>query len=1399
MDKRSYSCQAGRLASSNTPGSRDGRGLWHSFAGLQGSQSDQDLPFEMQKAPSIPENGLPTSVINLTPSTAHGLPSGFFFPPDGSETGHSHLQHSPNPPHSGYHYAPHPGYPTPSPAQQTETLPRFAPYTKNARRHHTQNTGDSNQTYNGSRVHNKRSSRSTSPTSSQDNLLTPRSPPTSIPSPEAIIADGKGKMKTQTPSQRYVSLLFECGLGYPLWRPTPRRTRAGEEYIINIGDVGVVRDGLPFYTLFNITQPKDSLANRDGVPEGVDPPCIVQPRSVTVDDKSDEKGKSYIRPKESILSENVQEDVDGSRVFNFTLTSTHGALLLLPRGSILETLEPGNEFTSRVQCHWHQWFDWAEQQGGLGDQRALYVVTGVEKCSAWAIAAWDSAADTENLQSLSLKLTVDGYDGGCSWAYSTARCETQSSARPTPSAEQTVFIRGFWINRYGGGNGSSPPPAPMDFGGDGGDDDGDNSGGDCHDDDHPRGNGRQQDHSSSSGNSSSRTTGRSSASFSGRGHSGGQYFLSLDLPQSDMRITNSSGSGSNSVTHPCTVINNLAFELISNIDPALLDAGCVVVSHDDDWMNIIRDSDGELPSEAEIIRRVSTELKYVVQGDTIYTSRMSNADTELIQQSLMSVQTATTPIPLLIEFRETEVEPEGVIQTATSASTTVSEAPLLPPSGASDDRNEEKISDALNPDPSFLHASETLLYQPSQFNTQRYTSLGDVFQRQTSQRAHSMFSAGDISSESPDFSSRSPSLWSFTEDTFIRDRMSDISTPNTSPALSVFHGFTPGTSPAPVFHGFIPNTSPAPSVLRGSPSRGLLAEMRKQAETIEKLTAKLAEAEAKSPLAALDAGADPRSPASLLGMVTEEPSDVMNVEKEVSKNWVDKELDSFAPFGGLLERARELSIVSQEGSEDVCIGGEDTGEEEKEGEGGLTAENVRGHGRASSANPPNANAADGQDRAVTNADFLESARLPDPKETQAYFKSQTPDPLKSGIITQAEAIELFNLFFTTMNLSVSLIDPVLYTPQRTLHRSPLLFTVICTIASRFYTRKSELYSQLVRQAQDIAGTICFTGQKNVEMSMAFVLMSLYPAPFEHFEDSRSCMYLEIAIRIATELNLCLPPTVKPLNEVHAREQLNRTRVWINCFNLDRSMSSQYGRRPIISSGDYISNHVERWWSLSDYNIKNFDIHTCCYSAELNVVGKFIERIYSDPNHPTGLSRKLDFEEVAITTDEELQRLKGIWWPILDANVDMQDSQGVFRMGLLRLTNSYSRLIALSYGFHYGSGKHNVQSKHSLLMRCISAARDAITAVVDYNNREAFWIYVRHGPDAQSVFVTFAATFLIKLLKPKFTVHINDVLRDDIRKLITSVIDYLGSPQVGIDGRHSPKEYAKFLKNLLSRR
>ncbi|KAG6876221.1 hypothetical protein C0993_004878 [Termitomyces sp. T159_Od127] len=432
---------------------------------------------------------------------------------------------------------------------------------------------------------------------------------------------------------------------------------------------------------------------------------------------------------------------------------------------------------------------------------------------------------------------------------------------------------------------------------------------------------------------------------------------------------------------------------------------------------------------------------------------------------------------------------------------------------------------------------------------------------------------------------------------------------------------------------------------------------------------------------------------------------------------------------------------------------------------------------------------------IANTNFFRSTPAPEVMDKRLSTFQNPPFILSRGIITPQEAEQLFKIYFDRMNLSVSLLDPVLYTAQRTFWRSPFLFTVICAIASRFYAQRPSLYNQAIQCAQQAAGMALVGGHKNVEMCSAYILLSLYPVPAKRLEDQRTWLYLGLAIRTATDLNLHLPNTAKPLNENHARELLNRTRVWLNCFNLDRSTGSQYGKPPIISSADYMANHSENWWRSSPYNMKNFDIHLCAYNAELKVMAGFIQKIYSDPDHPTGLNKSVDFEKIATETDEELKTLADKWNAILEQG-DLSDPQNSFRTGLIQLAYPYARLVALSYGFQHAFGKNHTD-ENPFLKRCLDAAFDVVNNVLHDIARPSQRIYLRHGPEAQVVFTTFASTFLIKLLQPRFASYLTIQKRLEIRETVQKVIDLLGSPEVSIDDRHGPGLSARFLKGLLA--
>ena len=123
--------------------------------------------------------------------------------------------------------------------------------------------------------------------------------------------------------------------------------------------------------------------------------------------------------------------------------------------------------------------------------------------------------------------------------------------------------------------------------------------------------------------------------------------------------------------------------------------------------------------------------------------------------------------------------------------------------------------------------------------------------------------------------------------------------------------------------------------------------------------------------------------------------------------------------------------------------------------------------------------------------------------------------------------------------------------------------LVCAVASRYYKERSEIYPIAMHFAKHAAANALITGWKSVELAQAYIILSIYGVPARRWEEDRGWLYTGLAIRIATDLNLHLLPSTKPKTEMQERELMNRVRVWLNCYNLDRSTATQFGKHSTI--------------------------------------------------------------------------------------------------------------------------------------------------------------------------------------------------------------------------------------------
>ncbi|KAH9475248.1 Protein priB [Psilocybe cubensis] len=345
----------------------------------------------------------------------------------------------------------------------------------------------------------------------------------------------------------------------------------------------------------------------------------------------------------------------------------------------------------------------------------------------------------------------------------------------------------------------------------------------------------------------------------------------------------------------------------------------------------------------------------------------------------------------------------------------------------------------------------------------------------------------------------------------------------------------------------------------------------------------------------------------------------------------------------------------------------------------------------------------------------------------------------------------------------------------------------------YYVEKSEIYPIAMHFAKHSAANALIDGWKSVELCQAYILMSVYAVPARRWEEDRSWLYTGLAIRIATDLNLHQVPNTKPHSETQEREILNKTRVWMICFNLDRSTATQLGK-PSTLKEDFIVRNAPDWYKKSQYNLK-YDVHLCGYSALLQIVAKFHDEVFSDPSSPTGLNKKVDFRSVTLKHDTRLKAYNEEWSKRFKEDSDVNDPTCALRCSLLPFLVGYSRLVMFSFGFQQAYQRGFENEDRMFFTTCLDSAKAVIENMIDGLAPTGF---MRYAPDGHFVFASFASAFLLKLLRPEFSAFLEKEQENEIFDLIGRLIQTLSSPKIAIDDRHTPKLYARFLAGLLSR-
>ncbi|KAK0440547.1 hypothetical protein EV421DRAFT_1712361, partial [Armillaria borealis] len=249
----------------------------------------------------------------------------------------------------------------------------------------------------------------------------------------------------------------------------------------------------------------------------------------------------------------------------------------------------------------------------------------------------------------------------------------------------------------------------------------------------------------------------------------------------------------------------------------------------------------------------------------------------------------------------------------------------------------------------------------------------------------------------------------------------------------------------------------------------------------------------------------------------------------------------------------------------------------------------------------------------------------------------TPEILALGLVTLEDAEQLFDIFYQYINPFIGLLDPVLLTPKSTLAQCPVLFTVICAIASRYHPRKSCIYLIAMHIAKHSAANALIQDEmKSVELCQTYILMSIYAVPEKSWDRDQSWLYTGLAISIATALRLDQTLKINSATKNEEREYLNRIRVWKFCFLLDQATAIQ-SRKPWMMKEDTIICHSKEWYKQSHHNL-DYGVYLCGYNVLLRIIVRFHEEVLLDWSGLINLERG-NLRDITMRYDGEIEIFK----------------------------------------------------------------------------------------------------------------------------------------------------------------
>ncbi|KAH8927074.1 hypothetical protein BT69DRAFT_1278266 [Atractiella rhizophila] len=187
------------------------------------------------------------------------------------------------------------------------------------------------------------------------------------------------------------------------------------------------------------------------------------------------------------------------------------------------------------------------------------------------------------------------------------------------------------------------------------------------------------------------------------------------------------------------------------------------------------------------------------------------------------------------------------------------------------------------------------------------------------------------------------------------------------------------------------------------------------------------------------------------------------------------------------------------------------------------------------------------------------------------------------------------------------------------------------------------------------------------------------------------------------------------------------------------------------------------------------------------------RLYKDTTTPSGLNPHLDYTMLLRTFSTQIDSWRDEWSVPIEALAQLRAPH--YWAAIKMFYYHYYKLLLLSFGFQNALDKRDNENEtidlNGLFLQCFENASGIIRIGKDILGPRN---HLRYATDAQFVFLSYAAVFLLKCIRPDFESICSETR---LLLLVQEVIDLFES--VAVDDTHTPALYAKFLKMLLEGR